>query len=47
MLGMDRHQNDFVLDAVPELAQAQSTRDGCAELYCGLPLFSSRMFGQM
>lgn len=49
MLGMDRHQNALVLDGgfVPELVEAQHTRDECHELFCGLPLYTSRMFQLM
>lgn len=44
MLGMDRHQNDYVAAVVPEIRNAIETKDECHELFCGLPLYTSRMF---
>lgn len=46
---MDRHGNNFVNDLMPEFAsQVQvSTTDECEnEMFCGTPLYMSRMIAQ-
>lgn len=47
MLPMDRHRNDFVDDIIPEFASQVSTADECeSEMFCGSPLYMSRMIAQ-
>lgn len=44
---MDRHSNNFVGNIMPEFASQVSTADECeSEMFCGSPLYMSRMIGQ-
>lgn len=47
MLPMDRHSNHFVDDLIPEFASQISSADECeTEMFCGSPLYMSRMIEQ-
>lgn len=47
LLPMDRHKNNFVADLMPEFASQTSTADECeSEMFCGSPLYMSRMIAQ-
>lgn len=44
---MDRHNNRFVDDLIPEFASQLSTTNECeSEMFCGAPLYMSRMIEQ-
>lgn len=47
MLPMDRHGNNFVSDIIPQFSNQVSSADECeTEMFCGSPLYMSRMIGQ-
>lgn len=47
MLPMDRHSNDFVDDIIPEFDNEIRTANECeSEMFCGSPLYMSRMIKQ-
>lgn len=48
MLPMDRHSNNFVGDVIPQfISQAVNMADECeSEMFCGSPLYMSRMIAQ-
>ncbi|KAG4071651.1 hypothetical protein HA402_011805 [Bradysia odoriphaga] len=47
MLPMDRHSNHFVEHLMPEFANQVSSADECEnEMFCGAPLYMSRMIEQ-
>ncbi len=47
MLPMDRHRNDFVDNLMPEFATQIHTANECEnEMFCGSPLYMSRMIAQ-
>ncbi|XP_037035534.1 endoplasmic reticulum metallopeptidase 1-like isoform X1 [Bradysia coprophila] len=47
MLIMDRHTTDYIKDTVPEMSLAIPTQEQCeTELFCGVPLYTTRMLAQ-
>lgn len=47
ILPMDRHSNDFISDVMTEFSTKQSTESECdSEMFCGSPLYMSRMIAQ-
>lgn len=47
MLPMDRHGNDFVSSIMPQFTNQVSSADECeTEMFCGTPLYMSRMIAQ-